>query len=125
MIKLVYAVAARTDVEPAEFHRYWLEDHGPKVRSVAEAIGALRYVQSHTLDTPINQAMTESRKMPGGYDGITEVWFESLDAIQRAIATPEGADAMRLLVEDEQTFIDMSRSTIFMTEEHEIFDLTR
>jgi hypothetical protein len=29
------------------------------------------------------------------------------------------------LVEDEQTFIDMSRSTIFMTEEHEIFDLTR
>jgi len=125
MIKLVYAVAARTDIEPAEFHRYWREDHGPKVRSVAEAIGALRYVQSHTLDTPINRAMTESRKMPDGYDGITEVWFESLAALQRAMATPEGVDAMRMLTEDEHTFIDMSRSTIFMTEEHEIFDLTR
>jgi uncharacterized protein (TIGR02118 family) len=123
MIKLVYAVAARTDIDPAEFHRYWLEDHGPKVRSVAEAIGALRYVQSHTLDTPLNKAMTDSRKMPGTYDGITEVWFESLEAVQRVMETPQGAEAMQMLIEDEHTFIDMSRSTVFMTEEKEIFDL--
>jgi len=123
MIKLVYAVAAHTDIDPAEFHRYWLEDHGPKVRSVAEAIGALRYVQSHTLDTPLNKAMTDSRKMPGTYDGITEVWFESLEAVQRAMETPQGAEAMQMLIEDEHTFIDMSRSTVFMTEEKEIFDL--
>jgi uncharacterized protein (TIGR02118 family) len=123
MIKLVYAVAALTDIDPAEFHRYWLEDHGPKVRSVAEAIGALRYVQSHTLDTPLNKAMTDSRKMPGTYDGITEVWFESLEAVQRVMETPQGAEAMQMLIEDEHTFIDMSRSTVFMTEEKEIFDL--
>lgn len=123
MIKLVYAVTARPDIDIAEFHRYWLEDHGPKVRSVAEAIGALRYVQSHTLDTPINKEMTDARKMPGTYDGITEVWFESLEVLQRAMDTPQGAEAMKMLIEDEHTFIDMSRSTVFMTEEKEIFDL--
>jgi uncharacterized protein (TIGR02118 family) len=124
MIKLVYAVAARPDIDSAEFHRYWLEEHGPKVRSVAESIGALRYVQSHTLDTPINRAMQESRAMPGHYDGITEVWFESLEALQRAMETPAGADAMKMLVEDEHRFIDMPRSTVFMTEEQEIFNLS-
>ena len=40
MIKLVYCIRRRADGTPEEFHRYWLGEHGPLVRSVAEAIGA-------------------------------------------------------------------------------------
>lgn len=124
MIKLVYVVRAREDVDPEEFHRYWREDHAPKVRSVAEAIRARRYVQSHTIDTPLNAALIESRGMSPLYEGITEVWWDSLEDLQQAAATPEGAEAMKMLVEDEATFVDLARSTIFMTEEQEVFDLT-
>ena len=124
MIKLVYVVRAREDVDPEEFHRYWRDDHAPKVRAVAEAIRARRYVQSHTIDTPLNAALIESRGMSPLYEGITEVWWDSLDDLQQAAATPEGAEAMKMLVEDEATFIDLARSTIFMTEEHEVFDLS-
>ena len=35
-----------------------------------------------------------------------------------------GGGALQMLAEDEGRFIDHARSTIFMTEEHEIFDLT-
>jgi len=35
---------------------------------------------------------------------------------------PEGQEAGRLLRQDESKFIDFQRSTIFMTEEHLIFD---
>ncbi|WP_037078581.1 EthD domain-containing protein [Pseudonocardia spinosispora] len=124
MIKLVYILRARADVDIAEFRRYWLEDHAPKVRGVAEAIGAVRYVQSHTLDTPLNQALVEGRSMTEGFEGITEVWFDDLDTLTARAASAEGAEAMSMLQRDESTFIDLARSTIFLTEEHEIFDLT-
>jgi hypothetical protein len=91
---------------------------------VADRIGARRYVQSHTLDTPLNAVLIESRGMSPGADGITEVWWDSLEQLQAAVSTPEGGEAMQMLLEDERRFIDFARSTIFMTEEHEIFDLS-
>jgi uncharacterized protein (TIGR02118 family) len=124
MVKLVFVLRARKDMAPEEVHRYWYEEHAPKVRSVAEAIRARRYVQSHTIDTPLNQAFIEGRGMSPIYDGITELWFDSLEDLQAAASSPEGGQALQMLGEDEAKFIDLSRSTIFMTEEHEIFDLT-
>ena len=122
MIKLVYVLQARDDVAPDEFHRYWLEEHGPLVASVAEDIKARKYIQSHTIDTPLNQAFVESRGMAPIHQGITEVWWDSLDDLQEAMTTEAGAKAATRLLEDEAKFIDFSRSTIFMTEEHPIFE---
>ena len=120
MVKLVYCIRRREDVPPDEFHRYWLEDHGPLVRSVAGAIGAVRYVQSHTIAPDVNAFLRESRGSTEPYDGITEVWWESLAALEASMQTAESQDAQRRLVEDESRFIDFARSAVFMTEEHEI-----
>jgi len=50
-------------------------------------------VQSHTLDTPANDAIRASRGSAEAYDGITEVWFEDLSALgattEEAAATTE------------------------------------
>jgi hypothetical protein len=121
MIKLVYCIAKKADISAAEFHRYWLEDHGPKVRSVASAIGALRYVQSHTILPDTNAGFRASRGMAEGYDGITEIWFADEAAITAALGTADGAEAGRMLLADESHFIDFAASSIFMTQEHEIF----
>lgn len=122
MIKLVYIVRARDDIAPEEFHRYWLEEHGPMVRDVAKALRARKYIQSHTMETPLNQALIESRGMAPCYEGIAEAWWNSLDELQSGVSDPEGAEAVKMLGEDEAKFIDQSRSTMFITEEHEIFD---
>jgi uncharacterized protein (TIGR02118 family) len=124
VVKLVYVIRRREGLSAEEFRRYWLETHAPKVINVAKDIRARRYVQSHTLDTPLNQAFAESRGLSPFYDGITEVWWDSLEELMSAAATPEGAQAYQMLLADEQQFIDHERSTIFMTEEHEIFDMT-
>jgi uncharacterized protein (TIGR02118 family) len=121
MVKLVYILRKREDVSDAEFHRYWLREHGPKVRAVADKLRAKRYVQSHTVDTPLNQMLLDSRGMSPFYEGITEVWWESLEEAQAAADTAEATEAMKMLGEDEAGFIDLARSTVFFTEEHEIF----
>jgi uncharacterized protein (TIGR02118 family) len=121
MIKLVYCIRKRDDLPEAEFHRYWLEEHGPLVKSVAADIGACRYVQSHTVLPEINAMMVEGRGLAEPYDGITEVWWESRDALEQGLASPAGIEAGKRLVEDEAKFIDFSRSRVFMTEEYEIF----
>lgn len=121
MTKLVYCVTRRDDVPPEEFYRYWLEEHGPKVRSVAKAIGAVKYIQSHTVLPEQNRALQEGRGLEPPYDGITEVWFDDAGP-DPATTAEERRAAARMLMEDESTFIDFSRSRVFMTEEHVIFD---
>jgi len=46
MIKLVYCVRRKAEIGADEFFRYWLEEHGPLVKSVAQVLNARRYVQS-------------------------------------------------------------------------------
>lgn len=121
MIKLVYCLTKRKDVTHEAFIRYWRNEHAKNVRSVQQAIGAVRYVQSHSCEPELNTLLAESRGMASGYDGVTEVWWNSADDLKAAFATPEGARAMQFLIDDESTFIDFSRSRLFMTEEHEIF----
>jgi uncharacterized protein (TIGR02118 family) len=108
-------------VPTEEFHRYWLEQHAPLVRSVADAIGAVRYVQSHTMAPELNEVLRDSRGCEEPYDGITEVWWESLADLEASLQAPASQDAQRRLLEDESTFIDFARSRVFMTEEHVIF----
>lgn len=121
MIKLVYCIRKRADVSEEEFHRYWLEEHGPRVRGHAKAIGADRYVQSHNLRLGWNDALSGSRGMPAPHDGITELWWRDLEAFEAAMGSPAGAEAGKDLLEDERGFIDFEASTIFLAEEHEIF----
>jgi hypothetical protein len=121
MIKLVYCIRKRADVSQEEFHRYWLDEHGPRVRGHAKALGAIRYVQSHTLDAPINESLRKSRGASSPHDGITELWWTDLESFLTATGAEDGVAAGRDLLEDERHFIDLAASTIFVTEEHEIF----
>ena len=122
MIKLVYCLRRRNDVPSEEFRRYWLEEHGPRVRGFAEALRARKYVQSHTIESELNQLLSDSRGMEAHYDGITEVWWDGMKELEAGFGSPEGQAASSDLIEDEARFIDLARSRIFLTEEHTIFD---
>ena len=91
------------------------------MKSVAEAIGASRYEQSHTILPELNELMIESRGLQAPYDGVTEVWWETMSALEQGMSSAAGIEAQGKLLEDEARFIDFSRSRVFMTEEHETF----
>lgn len=90
------------------------------VRDYARAIRCVRYVQSHSQLPAINTVLQASRTMPGGYDGITELWWMSLSAFEEGMNEPDAIEAGRLLKRDEARFIDFERSTMFLTQEHDI-----
>jgi uncharacterized protein (TIGR02118 family) len=122
MIKLVYIVRRRPYIPPQEFRKYWGEKHGPLVRSVAKDLRARRYVQSHTVEPEVNAQLAQTRGMGEAYDGITELWWDSLETFISALTSPAGQAAGQTLAEDEARFIDLAGSFMFMTEEHTIFD---
>ena len=122
MIKLVYCLTKRDDVDADAFHQYWLNEHGPLVAKFADAIGAVKYIQSHTCEADLNEVFIESRGLEPAYDGITEVWWPKRSALEAGMTSEDGQAAHAALKEDESKFIDFSRSRVFMTEEHVIFD---
>lgn len=124
MIKLTFAVRRRTDIDPTEFHRYWRDQHGPLVRSLQPALGIRRYVQTHRMDTPLNDVLRTSRNALDPYDGAAELWWEDLDALVAATSSPEGAAAGRTLLDDEARFIDLEQSALWLGQEIEIIPLT-
>src|SRR5437016_11954963 len=101
MVKFVMVIRRRADVAPEEFRRYWLEEHGPLARGLLEPLTLRRYVQVHTLDTPLNSLLAASRGTTEAFDGIAELWFDSLEAMLAAFSTEEGERANAALVEDE------------------------
>ena len=123
MIKLSFAVRRRTDIDQAEFHRYWRDHHGPLVRSLQPALGIRRYVQTHCIETPLNKAHRAGRGALDPFDGVAELWWDDLDSMVGAASSSEGSAAGRILLEDEARFIDLERSALWLGEEIEIIPL--
>ena len=73
MIKLLYCLRKRDDVDTDRFYRHLLEEYGPLVKPFAGAIGASRYVQSHNILRERTALMIESRGLRAPYHGVTEV----------------------------------------------------
>jgi uncharacterized protein (TIGR02118 family) len=123
VITLAFLLRRRPELPVEEFHRYWRDEHGPLVRRHAAALGIRRYSQLHTVETPFTEAVRASRGAePADYDGVALVWFDSLDALAQAAATPEGQRAGAVLLEDERRFLDLERCMIWLTDDHSIVE---
>lgn len=121
MIKISFCLKRLPHLSRQEFQTYWRETHAPLVRSHAEILNIRRYVQSHTLSGPGLDALGESRGSAGkDFDGVAELWWDSMESFAAATATEEGRAAGLALLEDERRFIDLPNSPIFLVEEFEV-----
>lgn len=117
---MIFCLRRRANLDEAEFSRYWREEHAELFRRYAQTLGVRRYTQNHRLATSTNEALRRFRGAPDGYDGVAEVWFDSLDDLLVALNSPSGRAAAADLIADERTFIDHSRSPIWIAEEAEV-----
>ena len=120
MVKLVFCLTRLPHLSRDDFQRHWRERHAPLVREAAPALAIRRYVQVHTLASPLNERFRAGRGAPEEYDGVAELWFDSIEALVAASRTPEGRAAGKRLLEDEKRFIDVARSPLWLAEEHEV-----
>jgi uncharacterized protein (TIGR02118 family) len=104
-IKTVDLVTHKPEMALDAFFRYWREDHG--------ALGAAspavrRYVQSHTRGSIYAAGRTPA------YDGAAMMWFDDMQALRAAAATPE----FERLRADVAKFIARDKSPAVLATEH-------
>lgn len=103
-MKVVFVLFRRADVTHARSLAEW---SGERHTSIVKRLpGLKRWVQNHVVTVP-NEAAA---------DGIGELWFETTQAMERAMNSPEMAAA----VEDAKSFLDMSRSYALVVEENTV-----
>jgi uncharacterized protein (TIGR02118 family) len=120
MLKLIFCLHRLPHLSRAEFQRYWFDVHAPLVRQHAAALRIRRYLQAHTIDDALNDALRAGRGADEPFDGVAELWWDSRADFEAATASAAGEAASRALFEDEQRFIDHARSPLFVTEEHPV-----
>ncbi len=111
MVKLVACLKRKPGMSSAEFHRYWKDVHGPLVKGVPEFMRHVRkYIQSHSVSDKVPTFPTA----PSHYDGVAELWFDSLEDIGKAFNEPRYMEVIRV---DEPKFLDLPNCCIFVAEE--------
>jgi uncharacterized protein (TIGR02118 family) len=120
MIKLTFCLTRAPHLTRKAFQTYWFDTHAPLVASVSEALQIRRYVQTHSLPVDLNLAIRSPRGAPPEYDGVAELWFDSLEAVAANAQRPEARAAGAVLLEDERRFIDLSMSPLWWSEERPI-----
>jgi len=103
-----------------DFKEYWEQHHAPLFLKNAETLGAKKYVQSLTIDSPLNQGLKESRGMLTEFDGVAEVWFDSEQALIEGMSSTEGQQIAAALQADEINFIDHSKSAAYIVKEQKL-----
>jgi len=117
MIRLVYVLRRVSSLSRREFQDYWRDVHGPLVAKHSTTLRVRRYVQTHTLDDPINDLLKEPRGTLDPYDGVAELWWNHENEVVEGVGGPEGQGAAEELLEDERKFIDFSQSSLYWATE--------
>ena len=118
MVKLVFTLRRRPGTTREEFQRYWRDQHAPLVKRHAETLRIRRYVQVHARETELDDALTTPRGSEAGYDGVAELWWDSLEDLIAGYSTESGQAAGAELLEDERRFIDLPHSPLWLGEEN-------
>ena len=120
MIKLVFALRRKPGMSLEEFQSYWRTTHASLVAERADVLKIRRYVQVHTKD--LAGLHTAFRQRNGGspepFDGVAELWFDSLDSMGGN--DPAVRQAQAELLADEANFIDLPNSPMWISEEFEV-----
>jgi uncharacterized protein (TIGR02118 family) len=119
MIKLVFTLRRREGMTREDFQRYWREKHAPLVQRHAATLHIRCYVQVPLVETYLNEAVAAPRgSEPQFYDGVAELWWDSLEDLAAVFASEAAQGAAQELLEDEQRFIDLPRSPLWLGEEN-------
>jgi hypothetical protein len=124
MPKLLIQVRRKPGLSDSVFYDRWRQEHGALVRANAAAMGFLRYTQAHRIPSAEIAEFAAGRGWREAPDGQAELWWDSIDAMSSALASPEGQAADALLTVDEEAFTETQALSAFFAVPETIFDLT-
>ena len=106
MIKTIALIKRKPGISREEFARHYEEVHAPLALKYLPTIK--RYIRNHVVD------------MPGiagpDFDCLSEFWFDSLEDAVKVVEFVQ-SDAGKVLRDDEQKFMDTSKTISFLVDE--------
>jgi uncharacterized protein (TIGR02118 family) len=114
MVKLFFFLKRHPEMSAADFHRHWTHRHGPLFAGCAAVRRyVVRYEQNHTAG--------EASDLPClSFDGVSVMWFRSIDDFQALRADSEYRD---IVVRDGETFCDASATRMMVVGDEERFEI--
>jgi uncharacterized protein (TIGR02118 family) len=114
VIKVIVAIIRKPGMSPEAFHAHWRTQHAQLVSGSKAARRYIRrYVQAHTL-------MSEYANGEPAFDGIAELWFDSIEDRDGFYSDPEYLATVK---PDESRFADMTRTQFIVTEEEAVLGI--
>lgn len=105
MIKLIGMIKRKPGMTAEAFDRYWKDVHASV--ALQNMPGIIRYVQNHRV---------RLNDRDPAWDGVVELWFADMEAFKR-MSQWYLSDAGKILRDDEDKFIDRSKTVNFICEE--------
>jgi uncharacterized protein (TIGR02118 family) len=126
VIKMVFTIRRRDGMTRADFQRYWREQHAALIKRHAGTLHIRRYVQVHLHETDLDEAFAAPRgSEPRYYDGVAELWWDSLEDLTAAFSTDAGQAAAAEILQDERRFMDLPKSPLWLGDENVVISNTR
>lgn len=128
MIRLVHLLRHKPGTTAAQFTAYWRDEHAPLVARHQKRLELLRYVQTHpdAASAAGDQRASDARGgMAPPWDGISETWWPSEQALGAVLASAEGRAALEDIIADEQGFVDGAASPLWLAHEYPQVSITR
>lgn len=114
MFKAMVLLKRKPGLTLQQFIDHYENNHAPL--GVQYQKKMVRYIRHflHPSPYPLDGTVVEAE-----YDVLTELWFEDKQAYDEGMALMMEPEANKVLSEDEERFLDLSKSRLVFIEEHE------
>ena len=123
MLKITYCMRRLPHLSREEFQTYYRRKH---TRVLSQEDGAKlqmrRYVQLHALEEEACHALDMNRGGEPSFDAVAEIWLDDYEVWEQHWNSEEGHAVLRQLMDDENNFIDWSRSVMTCSRELVLID---
>jgi uncharacterized protein (TIGR02118 family) len=113
MIKLSILMVRRPDTTYEAFLHHWATTHA---ETIAAQPAAKRYIRRYVQDHLAADGITSGA---AAFDGIAEVWFDSMEDAKAFFASDDYRDR---IIPDEESFLDRPRCATFYSTAHTVVD---
>lgn len=118
MLKITYCMRRLPHLSREEFQTYYRRNHTRVLDSdEAAKLKMRRYVQLHAHPEELCAKLDNGRGGEPSFDAVAEIWMDDVETWEASWNGEEGQALIRKLLDDEQNFVDWSRSVMTCSRE--------
>ena len=117
MIKVIYCIRRKAELSPEAFQDYWKNVHGQLLMEHRHTLRLAGYVQTSPTVNAYSVSVERKHMLDTPYDGVAELYWGSEQDMKHAFESNEARCVQKMLADDEQNFIEHSRSARWIARE--------